>query len=203
MNNVPLDKQITVVILAGGKGRRMNAQDKGLVTLDNQPLVEYVLEAISKQNRNILINANQHVEQYKEYGYPVISDEIADFQGPLAGVAAAMGKVNTPYILTLPCDTPYVEKNYQEKMWAALESQQTDLAVAFDGQRLQPVHALIPVRLYADLLNFLAGKSRRVDSWYSQYAMGLVDFSQQLRMFCNLNTPGELKAYSVAKKKIV
>jgi molybdopterin-guanine dinucleotide biosynthesis protein A len=88
-------------------------------------------------------------------------------------------------------------------MWAALESQQTDLAVAYDGRRLQPVHALIPVHLYADLLSFLAGKSRRVDSWYSQYAIGLVDFSQQVRMFCNLNTPDQLRAYSVAEKDIV
>ena len=201
MNKESMENEITVVILAGGRGRRMDAQDKGLVVLNGQPLIEYVIKAISPQNSNILINANQNIEQYQHYGYPVVSDQITGFQGPLAGVATAMERVKTPYILTLPCDAPFVERDYQAKMWSALQTQQTDLAVAFDGRRLQPVHALIPVRLYADLLKFLVGKTRRVDSWYSHYAMGLVDFSQQVRMFCNLNTPEELKAYSVEKKK--
>ncbi len=203
MNKQSMENDITVVILAGGRGRRMDAQDKGLVVLNRRPLVEYVIKAISSQNSNILINANQNIEQYLKYGYPVVSDRMTGFQGPLAGVATAMEQVKTPYILTLPCDAPFVERDYQETMWSALHIQQTDLAVAFDGRRLQPVHALIPVRLYADLLKFLAGKTRRVDSWYSQYAIGLVDFSQQIRMFCNLNTPEELKAYSVEKKKII
>ena len=195
-----LEKEITVVILAGGQGRRMDAQDKGLIKLNNQPLIEYIIQAISPQNTNILINANQNIAQYRQYGYPVVSDEVTGFQGPLAGVAAAMGQVETPYVLTLPCDAPFVERDYQAKMWTAIELQQTDLAVAYDGQRLQSVHALIPVRLYADLLKFLGGNTRRVDSWYSQYAMGLVDFSKQLRMFCNLNTPEDLKAYLIEKK---
>jgi len=203
MNRDSLNKQITVVILAGGRGRRMRQQDKGLVVLDKRPLIEHVLEAVSPQNPNILINANQNLEQYQQYGYRVISDEMADFQGPLAGVATAMGQVETPYILTLPCDAPFVEHNYQQKMWSALETQQTDLAVAYDGKRLQPVHALIPIHLHADLLKFLSGDTRRVDSWYSQYAMGLVDFSKQVRMFCNLNTPEELEAYSLEKKSII
>lgn len=203
MNDESLNKQITVVILAGGRGRRMHRQDKGLVVLDKRPLVEHVLAGIGPQNQNILINANQHLAEYRQYGYPVISDDMADFQGPLAGVATAMAQVDTPYILTLPCDAPFVAHNYQQKMWSALKSQQTDLAVAFDGKRLQPVHALLPVHLHAELVRFLAGNTRRVDAWYSQYAMGLVDFSQQVRMFCNLNTPEELQAYSIEKKKIV
>ncbi len=203
MNNKYLHQEITLLILAGGRGRRMDTRDKGLVKLNNRPLIEYVLEATSPQNQNILINANQNIAQYRDYGYPVVSDDFAEFQGPLAGVAAAMGRVETPYILTLPCDTPFVEPDYQQKMWSALQSQQTDLVVAFDGQRLQPIHALIPVGLHADLLKFLAGKTRRVDSWYSQYAVGLVDFSAKARMFCNLNTPDELKAYSIEKKEVV
>jgi len=196
VNHGSLDASITAVILAGGRGRRMDTRDKGLVALNGMPLVEYVIKAISRQNQNVLINANQHKKQYRQYGFPVIEDELGGFQGPLAGVATAMKYVSTPYILTLPCDAPFVAPDYQQKMWSALMSQQTDLVVAFDGHRLQSVHALIPVRLYADLIRFLAGKTRRVDTWYSQYAIGIADFSEQPEMFCNLNTPQELQAYS-------
>jgi len=111
-----MENEITVVILAGGRGRRMDAQDKGLVVLYGQPLIEYVIKAISPQNSNILINANQNIEQYQHYGYPVVSDQITGFQGPLAGVATAMERVKTPYILTLPCDAPFVERGQHFKL---------------------------------------------------------------------------------------
>ncbi len=189
------EQQITVVILAGGRGRRMDENDKGLVELQGKPLVQHVIEAISKQNSNILINANQNLARYREFSFPVISDEIDGFQGPLAGMATAMKAVNTPYIMTLPCDAPYVAAQYQAAMWSALASQQTELVVAHDGQRLQPVHALLPVSLQADLRRYLEGKNRRVDTWYSQYSLGLVDCTEMAEMFYNLNTPEQLAAY--------
>lgn len=192
-----LEQEITIVILAGGRGRRMDEHDKGLIDLEGKPLVKHVIDAISKQNQNILINANQNLSQYQAFGYPVVSDEMSGFQGPLAGMATAMDSVTTPYILTLPCDAPYIAEDYQQLMWSALESQQTDLLVAHDGSRLQSVHALLPVSLYADLANYLQGNNRRVDTWYSQYALGLLDCSGIAEMFSNLNTREQLAAYKV------
>ena len=127
----------------------------------------------------------------------MVADQISGFQGPLAGVATAMEAVTTPYILTLPCDAPYVDAQYQQRMWSALQSMQTELVVAHDGQRLQSVHALLPVSLYTDLIRFLEGRNRRVDAWYSQYALGLTDCSNISKMFSNLNTRKELEAYTV------
>jgi len=191
-----LEQQITVVILAGGRGRRMDEHDKGLVELEHKPLVQHVIDAVLPQNRNILINANQNLDRYRAFGYPVIADQIGGFQGPLAGVATAMKAVNTPYILTLPCDAPYVAGQYQQRMWSALETLQTDLVVAHDGKRLQSVHALLPVSLYTDLIRFLEGQNRRVDAWYSQYALGLTDCSDISNMFSNLNTRKDLESYA-------
>lgn len=192
-----LEQQITIVILAGGRGRRMDEHDKGLVELVEKPLVAHVIDRISQQNKNILINANQNISQYQAYGYPVVSDEISGFQGPLAGMATAMSRATTPYILTLPCDAPYIAEDYQQLMWSALASQQTDLVVAHDGSRLQPVHALLPVSLYDDLTRYLQGNNRRVDTWYSQYALGLLDGSDIAEMFSNLNTREQLEAYKL------
>lgn len=203
MSETNLEQLISVVILAGGRGRRMSQRDKGLVELAGRPLVEYVIEAIRPQNSNILINANQNLEVYRGFGLPVFEDQLQDFQGPLAGVASAMRQVKTPYILTLPCDAPFVLPDYQQRMWSGLQTQQADLAVAHDGDRLQPVHALLPLSLKDELLAFLSGKIRRVDAWYSRYAMGLVDFSDGARMFHNLNTPDQLDAYSLQQKRIL
>ncbi len=191
-----LSDEITIVILAGGRGRRMNQGDKGWVELNQKPLIEHVIDAISRQNSNILISANQSIKRYQALGFPVVSDQLSDFQGPLAGFAAAMEAVETPYILTLPCDAPNIADNYQARMWESLQTNQTDLAVAYDGKRLQSLHALVPIHLRADLIRYLSGQSRKLDTWYSQYAMGLVDFSDQAEQFINLNTPDDLERFS-------
>jgi molybdopterin-guanine dinucleotide biosynthesis protein A len=83
--NTLTKQDVTAVILAGGKGRRMDGKDKGLVELANRPLIEYVITAIKPQVGSIILNANRNQQQYAVYGYPVITDALDDFQGPLAG----------------------------------------------------------------------------------------------------------------------
>ncbi|MCP3690531.1 MAG: NTP transferase domain-containing protein, partial [Gammaproteobacteria bacterium] len=97
---------ITAVILAGGRGRRMGGEDKGLIEFSGRALIETLIGKLKQQQVKVIINANRNHERYLIYGLPVISDELADFQGPLAGFATAMQKVETDYILTIPCDGP-------------------------------------------------------------------------------------------------
>jgi len=106
---------ITAVILAGGQGRRLGGQDKGLLNFNGRLMIEILIEALQNQQLDIVINANRNQSTYQSYGYPVISDELKDFQGPLAGFASAMAAVKTRYILTLPCDSPLLADNFVER----------------------------------------------------------------------------------------
>ena len=186
--------QITGVILAGGMGRRLGGQDKGLVTLNGRTLVDYLLAALRSQLDKIVINANRNQEIYQNYAVPVISDELSDFQGPLAGFASALQQVDTPWILTVPCDGPQIASDMAERMWTAVQREGVELAVAHDGERLQPVHALIPVVLLDSLQAFLAGGERKIDRWYAQHKMVTVDFSDVPEIFRNMNTPEQKQA---------
>ncbi len=180
---------ITAVILAGGQGRRMGGMDKGLIELQGRPLVEYLLAALRPQVGLILINANRNQERYQIYGHTVISDQLDDYQGPLAGFASAMQAASTPYILTIPCDAPVISPDLAERLYNALMREPAELAVAHDGERLQPVHALLPVSLLPSLQQFLASGERKIDRWYAQHNMVAVDFSDSISMFRNINTP--------------
>ncbi len=181
--------RITGVILAGGRGSRMGGQDKGLLEWHGRPLVAYLLEALQPQVDAILINANRNQARYQQYQHPVISDELSDYQGPLAGFAAAMQAAQTDYILTIPCDAPELATDTAARLLTALQAEQAEIAVAHDGERLQPVHALIPVSLLPSLQAFLAKGDRKIDLWYAQHRMASVDFSDCRRMFRNINTP--------------
>ena len=182
---------ITAVILAGGQGRRMGGEDKGLIDFNGRPLVEGLIEQLDRQGVAIAINANRNHDRYRRFGYPVISDQLADYQGPLAGFASAMAAIDNRYILTLPCDGPVIAADYVDRFIEAAAAGDTPLAVAFDGERLQPVHALMATALRDDLLAFLDSGDRKIDRWYAQYDYARVDFGDCRNMFRNINTPSD------------
>lgn len=186
--------QITAVILAGGKGRRMAGRDKGLVEFEGRPLITHVIDAIAPQASELLINANRNREAYERFGYPVVADGLTGYQGPLAGILTAMKRATTPFLLVVPCDAPHLPGDLAEKLMIGLEQQEAEIAVAHDGQRLQPVHALLSTALAGDLETFLASDERRIDRWYGQHRMATVDFSRQQQAFANVNTLDERNA---------
>lgn len=183
---------ITAVILAGGQARRMGGNDKGLILFNGKPLVQHVTDILAVQVNNLLINANRNIEQYQQFGYPVITDSVADFHGPLAGMLSAMQAVDSDYILTAPCDAPMISPQYCQRMIKTLLHEQADIAVAYDGRRLQPVFCLIPSRLQNDLAAYLAQGDRKIDRWFEQYKLAVVDFSDQAESFANFNTPDDI-----------
>ncbi|MBT3093132.1 MAG: molybdenum cofactor guanylyltransferase [Candidatus Thiodiazotropha endolucinida] len=179
---------VTAVILAGGRGRRMGGEDKGLIELNGRPLVQHVISAIQPQVATILINANRNQERYAAFGYPVIADSLLDYQGPLAGFIAALQAVETEDMLTLPCDGPLVPPDLVARLYEARQSAGADIAVAHDGDRLQPVYALIPKRLADSLQHYLDRGDRKIDLWYEEHRVAHADFSDIPRTFINVNT---------------
>lgn len=186
--NTLTKQDVTAVILAGGKGRRMDGKDKGLVELANRPLIEYVITAIKPQVGSIILNANRNQQQYAVYGYPVITDALDDFQGPLAGFYSAMKNVSSSHIVTLPCDGPLLPGDLVARLITALNADDAEIAVAHDGERMQPVYSLIPVSLMSSLIAFLDSGERKIDLWYKQHRVALADFSDCPETFRNINT---------------
>ena len=85
-----IKNDVAAVILAGGKAKRMQGTDKGLITLKGKPMITYVINALNTQLDEIFINANRNKQQYQELGYPVISDLTDDYLGPLAGILSGL-----------------------------------------------------------------------------------------------------------------
>ncbi len=185
---------LTAVILAGGRGHRMDDRDKGLLLLDGRPLVRHVVDAFSRQVPRMLVNANRNTAAYAELGFPVFGDELEGYQGPLAGFLAGLNRVETPDALFLPCDTPFLKPVLVDRLREARDAEQADIAVAHDGRRLQPVCAIVPARLAASLCGFLERGDRKIDLWYALHRVAVVDFSDKAGMFVNVNTPGDLRA---------
>lgn len=183
---------VTGVVLAGGRARRMGGEDKGLVVLDGRRMVEYVLDALRPQVAAVLVNANRNQEAYARLtGCRVLADSMEGFAGPLAGMASALAVIDTEYLVTAPCDAPLVTGDLAPRLHAALVARHAEIAVAHDGERLQPVFALLRRGVLAGMLDYLRAGERKIDRWYATRLMATADFSDATDMFHNINTPQE------------
>jgi len=192
------DQKVVVgVVLAGGLARRMSYQDKGLVLYKGHPLVSYAIEALSGVTDLILINANRNLEVYKTFGLPVVTDQVADFSGPLAGILSAMIFTTADVMVVVPCDSPIIKAEDLQKLLTMREEANADVAVAFDGERLHPVFLAIKTSLKASLQNYLASGHRKVQQWLKQQLMVTVSFSDRPEIFSNINTLTELAQLEV------
>jgi molybdopterin-guanine dinucleotide biosynthesis protein A len=185
---------ITGVVLAGGQGRRMGGVDKGLVELDGRPLVAWVLERLAPQVGTLLVNANQNAARYAAFGHPVIGDAVGGFAGPLAGLHAALAAARTAWVVTVPCDSPFLPRDLVARLAAAAESAAATLAVARTFDQPHPVFALVRADVAPHLSAFLEGGGRKIDAWYATLAVVEVPFDDEADAFRNINTAAELAA---------
>ena len=187
---------VTAVILAGGRGSRMLGLDKGLLQYGEKLFYQHLADALTEQCDRVIINANRNLDQYKSYGLDVIPDPLNDFQGPLAGILAGLRACETTWLVTVPCDGPFIDEQYVKIMKSAIATSQSQCGVAFDGERQQPVYLMLEKSLTQSLENYLSEGQRKIDRWYKNLSYTEVDFAGRDKMFFNVNTPEQLQSLS-------
>lgn len=115
--------KVSGVVLAGGQARRMQQQDKGLVLFNGRPLVSYALTALEPLVDEVLISANRNQALYSRFGYPVLGDNRPGFDGPLAGILAAMQSARNSLLLVTPCDSPLINSMHLERLLLGLQKE--------------------------------------------------------------------------------
>lgn len=199
---------ITGLILAGGRGSRMGGVDKGLQNFNGLPLALHTLTRLQMGGGvgSIMLNANRNLAAYESFGVSVWPDVLADYAGPLAGFLTGLERCETPYLVTVPCDTPLLPLDLVPRLAQELEDQEADIAMVAapelgkDGQmtlRAQPVFCLMRVDLMESLVEFTQSGGRKIDAWTALHKTVLVPFDlpgDDPKAFCNANTLAELQA---------
>lgn len=184
-------ERITGLVLAGGLARRMGGREKGLQPFRGKPLAAWSIERLAPQVDALLINANQNLEDYAGFGHPVVADRLDGFAGPLAGLHAGLSICETPLLVTVPCDSPFLPTDLVARLRAALEAAGADLAVAKTASRPHPVFSLVRREMLGRLSAFLEAGGRKVGAWYAELKVVEVPFADE-RAFANINTLEEL-----------
>lgn len=199
-------QNITGLVLAGGRGSRMGGVDKGLQGFRGIPLALHALMRLQMQTGATMVNANRNLAAYEAFGTPVWPDVLSDYAGPLAGFLTGLERCETPWLLTVPCDTPLFPLDLASRLMTAASEQNADMAMAaapeVDGAghisvRPQPVFCLMRVDLLESLVAFTQAGGRKIDAWTGQHPCAIVPFDQpgdDPKAFYNANTLAELHA---------
>ncbi len=190
-------EQITGLVLAGGRGSRMGGVDKGLQQHRGMPLAQHALLKLKPQvGGQVMISANRHLAAYGSMGVPVWPDPVAGYLGPLAGLLAGLAHCETPWLATVPCDTPNFPDDLVHRLAAAALENGTEIAMAAtreDGRvQTHPVFCLLKTELMESLAAYLQAGERKVDRWISRHRCVVVEF-EDAAAFVNANTVDELR----------
>lgn len=200
---------ITGLVLAGGRGTRMGGVDKGLQLFAGVPLAQHAAQRLSRQTGCVAINANRYLDTYRSFGYPVWPDarrspdgalaESAEWQGPLAGMRAGLASCTTPWLATVPCDSPLFPANLVQVLAQAACSQGVRAVMASaathdHAARPQPVFSLLHQDLLGSLTRFLASGGRKTGEWLRSEHCAVVVFDNLHHAFTNANTLADLAA---------
>jgi molybdopterin-guanine dinucleotide biosynthesis protein A len=201
---------ITGLILAGGRGSRMGHVDKGLQLLNGLPLAAHAIARLAPQVGPLALNVNRNQALYASFGLPLWPDMMPEFAGPLAGLQAGLSRCTTPYLLSVPCDSPLLPLDLAARLSAALQSSDADLALAVtdgddkdngDGNtsnepsrqpQRHPVFCLMKATLLPQLSDYLRDGGRKMENWMTAVKSVDVHFDDRAA-FSNINTLQELQ----------
>lgn len=186
-----VESEHSCIILAGGEGKRMAGEDKGLVQFNERPLIEHMITIAEQASRDIIISANRHLDQYRQYGYPVIPDSTPAqnlaYRGPMAGIAACLPHCRYDTSFVVPCDTPCLSPGWLYE----LERKKTrSIAIIEHNSRLQLV-MLMNTDLLSSLKKALDNNQRALMQWAMAIEHDIVTVELD-RHFTNLNTHDDL-----------
>ena len=192
---------ISAIILSGGRATRMNGMDKGLMLLQNKPLIQHVIARLKPQVDEVFINANREIKQYEAFGLPILKDENEEFIGPLAGFSLGLQHAKHEYVLTVPCDSPLLQLDLVTRLFEGMSASRMDIAVASSDGNTHPVFCLMKKSVLPSLTEYLASGERKVSTWQKSQQYVEVDFSDCAAAFVNLNAFEDLAALELKLNK--
>lgn len=193
-------KDITGLILAGGRGSRMGGVDKGLQIHRGVPMAMHALLRLGPQVGEMMINANRNLGAYESMGVPVWPDTLPDHAGPLAGFLTGLERCETRYLMTVPCDSPLFPDDLVQRLADAMQTAGAEIAMAATREgvgaqerlQVQPVFCLMSVDLLESLMRFTQSGQRKIDKWTAGHRCVEVPFDDAAA-FTNANTREELQ----------
>ena len=185
---------ITGIVLSGGKSSRLG-EEKGLAQFNGRPLISYALDVVEKLCNDVLISANNQIEEYKQFNHPVIQDLIPGI-GPMGGISACLEQSTSRLNIILSCDVPFVNVDLFNFMINKIDNHQVVLPI--HNNFLEPLCGVYATNVLWYLNDFIAKGNYKMMDLLEQINCLQLEVDERNNfftegMFANINTQKELK----------
>ena len=205
---ISLKNKLVCVILAGGKGSRLDKKGKFDQVFNKIPLLEHVFNKVKKQSDLIVVNFNKK-ETKSNIEIESIYDTYQDDIGPLAGIHSAIKYSNEKFgevgmVCTVPVDTPFLPSDLIDRLYQNIIKHSSDIVVAKSGTRKHPTIAIWKNSLLIKLEEYINNDIRKIDSFTKDMQVSYESWKiEGIDPFFNINNYDDLKiAENMIKKKI-
>ena len=191
-------EKITGIILSGGKSSRLG-EEKGLAKFNGKPLISYSIDILKPVCDNILISANSQLDDYDDFGYEVIEDQVKDI-GPMGGLMACLERSDTRYNFVISCDTPFVPPDLFPYLLESIENFQVAAPVHHDNY-IEPLCAVYATNVIWQLQHCIESGNYKLTDFIAEVKAKKLTVNDQLpfyheEMFVNMNTRKDIQKNS-------
>lgn len=196
-------RDVTGVILAGGKSRRMG-NNKAFLKVGGIPLIERVSFVLSQIFEDVILITNDPTT-YANLGFPVYTDIYPD-RASLVGIYTALLKAKTPHIFCASCDMPFLNQSLIRLLVEKREN--TDLVLPFSDNGREPLHAVYGENCLSVMGQMILENRMAIKEIFNQVRTKKVKSEEVATLdpkflsFLNCNTPEDYKMASEIFKKM-
>jgi molybdopterin-guanine dinucleotide biosynthesis protein A len=165
-------------------------RDKGLVSVNEEPMIAHVLRELKLLKISTKIIANNAA--YKKFKLPVYSDVIPE-KGPMGGLLTAMENTGAEMILLIACDMPFITVNAIERLLK--DADKEHIIASMSNRKINPLFSVYPVILKEEIRKRITEGDLKMTDFILKNQHVLLPFENEKssKMFENINTEEERK----------
>lgn len=187
---------VTGVLLAGGKSRRMG-EDKRFILVGQRTLFERAYAVLCELFEQVCVVIAQDSPSPRA-DLPVLRDLIPDC-GSLGGLYTGLRRAETEHIFLAACDMPFLNPDVIRHM--VHQKDGVDIVISRWANRLQPTHAVYGQNCLPVIEEMMRLHNRKIHSMIDHPALRVRVMAEQEikqidrdgRSMFNINTPSDLE----------
>lgn len=176
-------------------------KDKGSLVINGKPMITHILDAVCDIADEIIIvlrDSKQILEYNKIIKHSskikIVIDKLKD-QGPLMGIITGLSNINSDTAQILPCDSPYISKEFVLKMFTLIDDFDAVVPIHIDGH-IEPLHSIYNKKVINNIEILISNDKKEVNSLIKSINVKYIQIKEldpTFRSFKNINRITDFK----------